>query len=105
MVEEPSFGVEVEESCARDGRGTFFITPNQPKAVDLLLLERSLIRRGYQNVKKSQMAVSFDYTPKMRVHILRSGFAVVQVSPPREERDREEAYKAYLDALESLRAA
>ena len=104
VAESPPPEVEVEESCARDGRGTFFITPSQPSALDLTSLERSLIRKGYQNIKKSQMGISFDYTPRMRVHILRSGYAVVQVSPPREERDKEEAYKAYLDALESLKA-
>lgn len=101
VVEEPSFGGEIEESCARDGRGTFFITSSQPKAVDLGRLEEALKLRGYQNVKRSLMAVSFDYTPKMRVHILKSGLAVVQVAPPRQEGDKEEAYKAYLDALDS----
>jgi adenylyltransferase/sulfurtransferase len=105
VAEATSPSIEVEESCARDGRGTFFITPDQATNVDLSSLERSLNLRGYQNIKKSQMAVSFDYTPKMRVHILRSGFAVVQVTPPREKRDKEEAYKAYLDALASLKAA
>ena len=101
-VEEPSFSVEVEESCARDGRGTLFITPSQPKPVDLGRLEEVLKLRGYQNVKRSLMAVSFDYTPKMRVHILKSGLAVVQVAPPRQEGDKEEAYKAYLAVLRLL---
>lgn len=105
VVEEPKYGVEVEESCARDGRGTFFITPSQPKAVDLGKLEEALRLRGYQDVKRSLMGVSFDYSPRMRVHILKSGLAVVQVAPPREEGDRDKAYKAYLDALESMKAA
>ena len=104
-VEEPILGIEVEESCARDGRGTLFITPSQPKPVELGRLEKALRLRGYQNVTRSLMAVSFDYTPRMRVHILKSGFAVVQVAPPREEHDRDEAYKAYLDALDSMKTA
>jgi adenylyltransferase/sulfurtransferase len=103
VAEEPSFSVEVEESCARDGRGTFFITPSQPKAVDLGRLEEALRLRGYQNVKRSLMAVSFDYSSRMRVHILKSGLAVIQVAPPRQQWDRDEAYKVYLDALDSIK--
>jgi hypothetical protein len=104
-AEEPKFGVEVEESCARDGRGTFFVTPSQPKAVDLGRLEEALRLRGYQNVKRSLMAFSFDYSSRMRVHILKSGFAVVQVAPPRQEGDRDEAYKVYLDTLDSIKVS
>ncbi|MEM4165410.1 MAG: HesA/MoeB/ThiF family protein [Nitrososphaerales archaeon] len=99
-LEEPRSEVWVEESCARDGRGTFFITPSQTRVLDLDSLKSALTLKGYRNVKRSLMAVSFDHGPRLRVHILRSGAAVVQVSPPREEGDREEAYQAYLKALD-----
>ncbi len=94
--------VLVEESCARDGRGTFFITPSRTSVLDLASLEEALTLKGYRNVKRSLMAVSFDHNLRMRVHIFRSGVAVVQISPPREEGDKEEAYQAYLKALSTL---
>ena len=105
VVEEPTPNVEVEESCARDGLGTLFITPSQPKTVDPNRLEEALKLRGYQNVKRSLIGVSFDYSPRMKLHILKSGLAVIQVTPPRRECDKDEAYKAYLDALDSIKAA
>lgn len=103
--EAPKYVDEVEESCARDGRGTFFITPSRPVNLNLLSLERELKLNGYQGVKRSLMAVSFDHSPRMRVHILKSGVAVVQVSTPREDGDREEAYRAYLDALKKIQTS
>ena len=75
-----------EESCARDGRRTFSITPKQRLALDLEKLANLIKKKGLPLKSTGAFGVSFEYSEGITACILKSGIMVAQ-TPPRADDD------------------
>jgi hypothetical protein len=70
-----------EESCARDGRRNFIISPKQKIEINFKILERALTKKGYREITSGSFGMTFEKTKDVAVSILRSGIMIVQTSP------------------------
>lgn len=78
---EPLRDKVFDESCAKDGRRTFFYTPGQGLNLDLEALAGRLGEQGWELQQHSRLgltaALSQDYT----LSVLKSGILIVQAAP------------------------
>lgn len=58
-LEERMEPLLVEESCGRDGRATYHITPSKPLELDVRKLERVIEKNGYSLYKKETFRWAF----------------------------------------------
>jgi adenylyltransferase/sulfurtransferase len=70
-----------EESCARDGRRTFSITPKKRITIDLDKLADLVEKKGLMLKSAGAFGVSFQYSAEITACILRSGIMVAQTPP------------------------
>ena len=70
-----------EESCARDGRRTFSITPRIRFEVDLEKLAGLIEKKGLPLKSTGAFGVSFSYSDDITACILKSGIMVAQTPP------------------------
>ncbi len=101
-VENVPKGIVVEESCGRDGRGTYVVNPPKMLSVDVAKLAFILKKEGYRIVSEGKFSIGFDCNPKITLNILRSGTGIAQVSPPRLDEDREEVLSSYRKTLSRI---
>jgi adenylyltransferase/sulfurtransferase len=92
----------VEESCGRDGRATYTITSMEPAELNIPALSKIVEGRGYLIKTTSNLSVSFDLDPRIRVCVMKSGNGVAQVKPPRSKNDREQILELYKSLLGKL---
>ena len=76
-VSEPT----VEESCSRDGRRNYFVSPQPTRQIDLKRLRRVVARRKLSLGPPSALSVGFEYAPGISVCLLKSGAMIVQTAP------------------------
>ena len=70
-----------EETCARDGRRNFIISPKERIEVDVEKLRKVLAKRGLRIKKASNFGILFEQRSDMTTSILKSGIMIVQTSP------------------------
>lgn len=75
-----------EESCARDGRRNFSITPKKRLAVDLEKIVSLIKKKGLSLKSTGAFGVSFSYSKDITACILKSGIMVAQ-TPPQADND------------------
>jgi adenylyltransferase/sulfurtransferase len=88
-----------EESCARDGRRNFIISPKQKIEIDVDSLEVTLNKKGYRRKTSGSFGMTFEQSKDVTVSILKSGIMIVQTSPQLEgdlKRDILEIYSSIL---------
>jgi len=69
-----------EETCARDGRRVFVITPKKKVDLDLEKLYR-LLQGDHRIMVKGRYGTTFEYSAAISLSILKSGIMIAQVSP------------------------
>ena len=71
----------LEETCARDGRRSFIISPKKRIEVNLDELRRVLHERGYRVKTSGVYGLTFEQSDDITTSILKSGTMIVQASP------------------------
>lgn len=70
-----------EETCARDGRRNFVISPRIRIALDMDKLDRVLREQGLQIKSAGLLGISFEKSRQLTACILKSGIMVAQTPP------------------------
>jgi adenylyltransferase/sulfurtransferase len=70
-----------EETCARDGRSNFIISPKERVEVNLEEIGRILSERGYRITTSGTFGITFEHSEEITASILKSGIVIVQTSP------------------------
>ena len=90
-----------EETCARDGRRNFILSPNQRITIDLKKLEKFIKKRGLKVVTAGRFGVTFQKSEKITACMLKSGILNAQTPPHVEEDDKikDEIFDIYKSLL------
>jgi hypothetical protein len=76
-----------EETCARDGRRNFILSPNKRITIDLKKLEQFIKKSGLKVVTTGKLGVTFQKSTKITACMLKSGIMNAQTPPHVEEVD------------------
>ena len=88
-----------EETCARDGRRNFILSPKQRIEIDLQQLEKILNQKKYKIRSISRLGITFEPSPELTACFLKSGIMNAQ-SPPKLEGDiKNQIFKVYKSLL------
>jgi hypothetical protein len=88
-----------EETCARDGRRVFVITPKKKVSLDLEELYRLLQEQGRCIRAKGRYGATFEYSAAISLSILKSGIMIAQVSPEERKIGGSDILQLYRSAL------
>jgi molybdopterin-synthase adenylyltransferase len=80
-VPEPLTDKFFEETCARDGRRNFVISPKERIEIDLEKLVQILAQRGFQIKTSDSLGITFEASEDFSISILKSGAMIAQASP------------------------
>jgi molybdopterin/thiamine biosynthesis adenylyltransferase len=70
-----------EETCARDGRRNFVISPKERIEVNLEKLVQALAQRGFRIKTSDTFGITFEASQDFSTSILKSGTMIAQASP------------------------
>lgn len=88
-----------EETCARDGRRNFVITPRHRVEIDLGKAEQIINQKGFTVKSHGNLGLTFVQPRDVVTSILKSGTMIVQTPPNLTEDYREEALGTYWGIL------
>ena len=90
-----------EETCARDGRRNFILSPNQRITIDLKKLEKFIKKIGLKIVNAGKFGVTFQKSEEITACMLKSGIMNAQTPPHVEEDDKikDEIFDIYKSML------
>jgi adenylyltransferase/sulfurtransferase len=88
-----------EETCARDGRRNFIISPRQRITINLEQLEEILNDKDYPIKTSGNLGVTFEKSEDITVCILKSAIMIVQTSPSFEGDLKHRMLKTYKSLL------
>ena len=88
-----------EESCARDGRRTFSLSPKKRLAVNLNKVAEAIEENGLQVTTTGQFGISFEHKNEITACILKSGIMVAQTPPQLDEDITTEVFDIYRSIL------
>ena len=84
-----------EETCARDGRRNFIISPTKRIEINLEQLRTILSERGLSIKTSGQLGISFQQSDDIQTSILKSGTMIVQTAPKVENNYKNDALETY----------
>jgi adenylyltransferase/sulfurtransferase len=88
-----------EETCARDGRRNFIISPKEKIEIDLEQLRVIVDRRGFHIKTSGIFGITFEQSDDVLTSVLKSGTMIVQTSPNLKESPKEEVLETYRSIL------
>ena len=88
-----------EETCARDGRRNFMISPKERVEIDLGKLRSVLDQRGFQVKTAGVFGITFDQSEHVQTSILKSGTMIVQTSPELKGDPKDNVVETYRSIL------
>ena len=88
-----------EESCARDRRRTFILSPKQRTEINLEQLSMLLNERGFHITTSGILGITFKQSDDIVSSILKSGVMVAQTSPKLKSNAKDEVFKTYKSIL------
>jgi adenylyltransferase/sulfurtransferase len=88
-----------EETCARDGRRNFVLSPNQRINVDLDRLEKLLKKKRFAIQSKGQFGTTFNPSKNIQACILKSGIMIAQTPPDTQADIKDKVFDAYRSIL------
>jgi len=88
-----------EESCAKDGRRTFSVSPKKRIEVNLDKLARVIEKKGLQVKSAGAFGVTFEHKKGITACILKSGIMVAQTPPQMDENIANEIINIYKSIL------
>ncbi|NQU13872.1 MAG: HesA/MoeB/ThiF family protein [Desulfobacteraceae bacterium] len=89
----------VEETCARDGRSNFIISPKEKVEVDLEAIRKILSERGYRIKASGAFGITFEQSEEITASILKSGIMIIQTSPYLKGSPRDRAFGIFKSIL------
>ena len=87
-----------EETCARDGRRNFVISPKKRVEIDLKKLSPILDKKGFPIQSSGLLGITFEQLDDVTTSILKSGVMIVQ-TPPSLTRDMKEDVMATYETI------
>lgn len=69
-----------EETCARDGRRNFVVTPRQRQDIDVSRLAKEIQRQGFKVTRSGRLGITFE-KPPVTACLLKSGIMIAQTPP------------------------
>ena len=84
-----------EETCARDGRRNFVVSPKQRTEIDLKKLLSLLEKKGYSIQSSGHLGITYKQTEEITTSILKSGVMIVQTPPSLTKDMKEDVMSAY----------
>ena len=88
-----------EETCARDGRRNFILTPAKRIELDMAELQAILKKRGLKIDTCSAFGITFEPACDIKTCILKSGLMIAQTPPRFEEDVKTELFEIYRSIL------
>jgi hypothetical protein len=88
-----------EETCARDGRRNFIISPRERLSINLEQLVEILNKEAYDTKISGSLGVTFVISKDITACILKSGIMIVQTAPRFEGDLKEHMLKIYTSLL------
>jgi len=88
-----------EETCARDGRRNFVISPKKRLDVDIEQLEAVIKKEGLLIKTRGRLGVTFAKSDKITACILKSGIMIAQTPPQLEDDFKNEVIDIYKSIL------
>ena len=88
-----------EESCARDGRRTFSLSPKKRLDLDLEKLGQVIEKKGLPAKSTGLFGISFEHSKGITACILKSGIMVAQTPPRLDEDITREVFEIYRSIL------
>ena len=88
-----------EETCARDGRRNFVITPKSKIEINLEQLRKILDEKGFPIKTAGSMGITFKQSEDVSISILKSGILIAQTSPRLSSNPKDEVIKTYKSIL------
>jgi hypothetical protein len=88
-----------EESCAKDGRRTFSVSPKKRIEINLDKLARVIEKKGLQLKSAGVFGVTFEHKKGITACILKSGIMVAQTPPQMDENIASEIFNIYKSIL------
>ena len=84
-----------EETCARDGRRNFVLSPNQRINIDLGKLNRLFKKKRFGIQSAGQLGTAFKPSGAIRACILKSGIMIAQTPPDTKEEIKDSVFEIY----------
>ena len=88
-----------EETCARDGRRNFVISPNQRVDIEMNRLATVIEKQGMGLKTLGRLGITFEKSDKITACILKSGIMIAQTPPRLEENFKAEVIEIYKTIL------
>ena len=88
-----------DETCARDGRRTFMISPRVRIEIELEQLRRLLSERGFPIKVSGMLGITFEQSDDIIISILKSGIMILQTSPTLESDLKDDIFATYKSIL------
>lgn len=88
-----------EETCARDGRRNFIISPKGRIDIDLKQLRRVLTEKGFHIKTSGRFGITFEKSHDVTSSILKSGVMIVQTPPTLKGNLKEDVFQTYKSIL------
>ena len=88
-----------EETCARDGRRNFILSPRQRIEIDLQELKKVLKQNKYKITATGSFGIGFAPSPELTACILKSGIMNVQSPPKFEGNIKDQIFEIYESLL------
>ncbi len=84
-----------EETCARDGRRNFVLSPKERITIDLKKLSKLLIKRRYPIQSAGRLGITFNPSDAVQACILKSGIMIAQTPPESQEEIKGRVFDIY----------
>lgn len=84
-----------EESCARDGRRNFVLSPNSRINIDLAKLKKLLKKKRFPIQTAGKLGTTFNPSKNIQACILKSGIMIAQTPPDTKEEIKDEVLDIY----------
>jgi molybdopterin/thiamine biosynthesis adenylyltransferase len=84
-----------EETCARDGRRNFVLSPKDRLTIDLKKLGKLLNKRRFPIQSAGQLGTTFNPSKDIQACILKSGIMIAQTPPDSNEEIKDRVFEIY----------
>jgi adenylyltransferase/sulfurtransferase len=88
-----------EETCARDGRRNFVISPKKRLDIDMKHLTKIIANQGMGLKTSGHLGITFEKSDKITACILKSGIMIAQTPPQLEDAFKTEVFEIYRSIL------
>ncbi len=88
-----------EETCARDGRRNFVVSPKKRLDIDMNRLATIIEQMGMGLKTSGQLGITFEKLDKITACILKSGIMIAQSPPQLEDTYKTEVFEIYKSIL------